>query len=322
MKANYIQLITLFLALTIAACQQEQPKAAEAENITAAEATSLLGVPLYAPEISGERLTKLQADYNAAQSDYEANPEDADNIIWLGRRAGYLWHYKEAVEHFTEGIEKHPEDARMYRHRGHRYITLRQFDKAIADFETAASLIEGTEDEVEPDGAPNEAGIPTSTLHTNVWYHLGLAYYLTGDFEAARTAYEACLAAAKNNDMHIATADWLYMTMRRLGQDTEAAEVLAPISEDMKIIENFAYHRRLMMYKGKHTPESLLTVAEGDDRSLNLATQGYGVGNWYLYNDEQEKAKATFEEVLQGQYWAAFGYIAAEAELSRLEAAG
>lgn len=290
---------------------------AEASNEP--EAVSLLGVLLHRPEMSPERLAQLEANYDAAKADYEAAPDNADHIIWLGRRAGYLWRYQEAVAHFSEGIEKHPEDARMYRHRGHRYITLRQFDKAIEDFEEAVELIEGKEDEVEPDGAPNAAGIPTSTLHTNIWYHLGLAYYLKGDFEAALLAYEMCLAASKNNDMHIATADWMYMTLRRLGLQAEADAILNPITEDMEIIENFAYHRRLMMYKGLSTPESLLAVDAGDDRSLNLATQGYGVGNWYFYNDEPEKAKSVFEEVLAGEYWAAFGYIAAEADLKRIQ---
>ncbi|MFK7845090.1 MAG: tetratricopeptide repeat protein [Rhodothermales bacterium] len=318
MKSNYIQLLALLIALSISACTTEQPQEAVAENTPIAEATSLSGTPLYAPEMAEERRVKLQADYDAAKQEYEANPDDADNIIWLGRRAGYLWQYKKAVSHFTQGIEKHPNDARMYRHRGHRYITLRQFDKAVADFEKAVILIEGTEDVIEPDGAPNAAGIPTSTLHTNIWYHLGLAHYLQGNFEAARAAYEACMAAATNNDMRIATADWLYMTMRRLGQAEEAAEILVPITEGMEIIENHAYHRRLMMYKGERTPASLLSVEAGDDRSLNLATQGYGVGNWYLYNDQPDKARAIFKEVLQGDYWAAFGYIAAEAELVRL----
>lgn len=312
-----IRLDLLFVLLILCGCQTEPPQEAVATKGAAPIVTSLLGTPLTPPAMSDERAAKLQADYDAAREAYNADPDNADNIIWLGRRAGYLWQYQEAVDHFTEGIEKHPDDARMYRHRGHRYITLRQFDKAIADFNKAVERIEGTEDTVEPDGAPNAAGIPTSTLHTNIWYHLGLAHYLKGDFEAALPAYEACLAAAKNNDMRVATTDWLYMTLRRLGNDEAAAAVLTPITADLELIENFVYHRRLMMYKGVHDPESLLTAEDGDDRSLNLATQGYGVGNWYLYNNQPQKAKAVFEEVLQGDYWAAFGYIAAEVELAK-----
>ena len=265
-----------------------------------------------------ERAAKLQADYEAAKVEYDADPTSADAIIWLGRRAGYLWQYREAIDWFSKGIELHPDDPRMYRHRGHRYITVRQFDDAIADFEKAVARIQGQEDQVEPDGAPNEAGIPTSTLHTNIWYHLGLAHYLKGDFESALAAYENCMEASKNNDMDVATADWLYMTLRRLNRGEEAAKVLEPITEDMELLENFVYHRRLLMYKGVIAPDSLLATEGGVNRSLDLATQGYGVGNWHLYNGNSETAKDIFGDVLEGEYWAAFGFIAAEAELYRI----
>ena len=56
-----------------------------------------------------------------------------DALIWLGRRNAYLGNYKDAIGIYTEGIQKYPNDARFYRHRGHRLITLRCFDDAIAD---------------------------------------------------------------------------------------------------------------------------------------------------------------------------------------------
>jgi tetratricopeptide (TPR) repeat protein len=212
----------------------------------------------------------------------------------------------------------------MYRHRGHRHITVREFDRAIADLEHAARLVEGRPDEMEPDGMPNRHDLPTSTLQTNIWYHLGLAYYLKGDFERALHAYQRCLAlaadlpvadpGAKSDDMYVATADWLYMTLRRLGRDAEAAAVLEPISSGMRILENDAYHRRLLMYKGELAPEALL----GDDGdALQVATQGYGVGSWYLYNGQPERAREVFEHVVGLGNWPAFGHIAAEAELRR-----
>ena len=82
-------------------------------------------------------------------------------------------------------------------------------------------------DEIEPDGAPNPAGIPTSTLHTNVWYHLGLAHYLQGEFEEALKAYKKCLEASTNNDMDVATLDWYYMTLKRLNRHEDAQALLA-----------------------------------------------------------------------------------------------
>lgn len=87
----------------------------------------------------------------------------------------YLGDYKQAIKIFTEGSVKFPKDARFYRHRGHRFITIRCFDEAIRDFETAAKLVKGKEDEIEPDGLPNARNIPTSTLQSNIFYHLGLA---------------------------------------------------------------------------------------------------------------------------------------------------
>ncbi len=146
------------------------------------EATSFLGEPLYPPDAIGRRRSP---DTRRQRRPGRPHPTDVDAIIWYGRRTAYLGRYRDAIRIYSNGIELHPEDARLYRHRGHRFISTRQLDKAIADFEYAAALIEGTDDEIEPDGLPNALGIPVSTLHSNIWYHLGLAYYLSGDYERA-----------------------------------------------------------------------------------------------------------------------------------------
>ena len=204
----------------------------------------------------------------------------------------------------------------MYRHRGHRYITTRQFDKARADFERAAALIRNTADSIEPDGAPNPAGQPRSTLHFNIWYHLGLTYYLQGDFAKALDAYTQCMAVSTNDDSIVATSDWMWMTLMRLGRKDEAARVLARITPRMDILENGSYHRRLLMYKGLDTPDALLDPAGAD--ATTIATQGYGVGNYYLVMGDRERARRTFTQVIAGSGWNAFGYIAAEADLARM----
>ena len=109
------------------------------------------------------------------------------------------------------------------------------------------------------------------------------------------------------------------MIHRRLGNKDAADALLPAVTEDMEIIENDSYFNRIMMYKGLIEPEELLFVDETiSDGSLELATQGYGVGNWYLYNGDTTKAIQTFQKVTEGEYWSAFGYIAAEADLVRL----
>jgi tetratricopeptide (TPR) repeat protein len=280
------------------------------------EATSLSGKPLVSTPSLGETRIRLEADLAKAQADYDRDRSSAEASIWLGRRLAYLGRYRDAIDAFSRGIAAHPAEARLYRHRGHRYITIRKFDLAIADLKKASQLIAGKNDEIEPDGAPNSAGIPRSTLQSNIWYHLGLAQYLAGDFAAALTSYrEGMLVSRVNDDMLVATSDWLYMTLRRLKRDGEARQVLDAIRPQMDVLENGAYHARLLLYKGLRTPESVLNLNTADD--IQIATQGYGVGNWYLVNGDRARASAIFDRVLAGKAWTAFGFIAAEADVTR-----
>ena len=275
---------------------------------------SFLGEPLPSPPFSESRRIDLEAKLATARADSEADPSDIEATIWLGRRLAYLGRYTEAIEVFSAGIDRHPAEPRLYRHRGHRFITTRQLAKAIEDLETAAGLIEGLPDQVEPDGLPNERGIPTSTLQSNIWYHLGLARYLKGDFSAALEAYEACIKVSRNPDMRVATSHWLYMTLRRLDLTQRAEEILVPITADLDVIENHEYQQLLLMYKGE-LEEGEIWPPSGD--GVTSATLGYGFGNWHLYNGRAAKADTIFRLVLEGDQWAAFGYLAAEAEIAR-----
>ena len=268
------------------------------------------------PVISDAARATFEKNLADARAEYVKNPNDADAIIWLGRRTAYLGNYAEAIDIFSEGHRKHPRDARMLRHRGHRWITLRQFDRAIRDLSEAAALIQGTPDEIEPDGLPNARNIPTSTLQSNIWYHLGLAHYLKGDFEKALHAYRECMKVSKNPDGVVSTSHWLYMTLRRLGRPEEAERVLEAISSDMDVIENAAYHKLLLMYRGEIAPEEL---ANENPATVDGTTILYGVANWYLYNGQPERARPLLQRVQSGPQWSAFGSIAAESDLSRLQ---
>lgn len=311
MMYKYFIICVIGLVTFISGCQSDMEVASEPDY----QAISALGDTLYALPLDPETTSRFKTNLASARANYNANPEDPEAIIWYGRRTAYLGNYNRAIEIFTEGIEKHPEDARMYRHRGHRYISTRQFDKAIKDFNRAVDLIEGTEDRIEPDGLPNEQDKPRSTLHTNIWYHLGLAHYLTGDFEEAISAYRACLEASTNDDMFVATSYWLYMALKRAGKDGLAGEVLEPIEHEMDIIENDSYHKLLLVFKGDFDEKSLL---DESSTPLDNATIGYGLGNWHYVNGRTQHAESIFRDVYRGSNWAAFGYIAAEVDLARL----
>jgi hypothetical protein len=291
-----------------------RPLAAQTDSI---EATSLLGRPLARPAMSTTARATAEANLAAARRAFEHTPADPDSIIWLGRRTAYLGRFQEAIAIYSKGIGQHPNDPRLYRHRGHRYLSTRQLALAIHDLETADRLTRGKADQVEPDGQPNARGIPTSTLQSNIRYHLGLARYLQGEFAQALPYYQRDVAAAVNPDMVVATSHWLYMTLRRLGRLAEAAKVLEPIRPEMEIIENGSYHRLLLMYKGLLPADSILTPADRGD-AVQDATVAYGVGNWHLYNGRPTEAREIFERILSMPQWAAFGYLAAEAEVARM----
>jgi len=259
------------------------------------ELVSPLGKKLYAHPATGEELIKLTTDLDEALKKLETNPEDPENIIMCGRRLAYLWRYKEAIEVYTKGIAKYPENAMLYRHRGHRYISMRQYDKAVTDLTKASQLNDHDFD---------------------IWYHLGLAHYLRGEFGRALEAYRKCLTASEDDDSKLAVSNWLYITLRRLGKKEEAEQVLEGISSGMAVVENQSYYSLLNLYQG--TKSEAEVEKEASASALDLATSGYGIGVWYLYNGKRNKAKQIFEKIVNTDYWPAFGYIAAEAELVRM----
>ena len=308
-----LSVVILFVAAPVAwlaADQATQPAAGKPE------ATSLLGKPLYPIQLAPDAKKTAEANLQKAREDFAKSPDSADAIVWLGRRLSVAGYVREAIDVYTKGIAKFPTDARFLRHRGHRHISVREFDKAIADLTKASQLVAGKPDEPEPSTADPKV-MSSETLHYAIYYHLGLAYYLKADFENALKVYRQCLAVAKgNDDQTVGVSDWLYMTLRRLNRTAEATKVLDSIVLGMKVKDDQQYYDRLQMYKGLKTPEELL---QKGGEPVAVATLAYGVGNWYLYNGKKAEARAVFEKIVTGPNWMPFGFIAAEADLARMK---
>ena len=269
------------------------------------EAVTLLGDTLTSPEL---KEGKSFDQFKSAQLNYFDNQDDPESLIWYGRRIAYLGYFKEAIKIFTLGIETYPKDARFYRHRGHRYISTRQYDKAINDFKKAVILIDQTIDQIEPDGLPNSKNIPLSTLHGNIWYHLGLAYYLKNDMNNALKAFTNRSVTHKYDDNIVSGGHWLYMINRRLNKIEESKAVVDQVNQEMNIIENMSYHQSCLFYKGL-LEESELVI---DEVAL------YSLANWYIYEkNDTLKAKEYYQELFKGNPFS-FAYIAGEADWVRL----
>ncbi len=266
------------------------------------------------PALSESTRIAFETKLAEARDQHDRAPKDPDGLIWLGRRMAYLGQYREAIAVFSKGIAQFPDDARFLRHRGHRLISIRCFDEAIRDLKQAARLTRNRPDEIEPDGLPNARNIPTSSLQSNIWYHLALAYYVQGNFKKALPAWKHCVDLSTNPDGLVSSTNWYYMTLRRLGRDKKAAKVLATIGDNLDVIENQDYLTLLQLYQGKRTEAELRTALDSGSNTLSNATLGYGFGNWLLYNGREAEAREVFSRILAGNQWSSFGFIAAEGE--------
>ena len=301
---KYLYLLSIVLILF--SCNTFQNQKKNNNPIQTIETITVLGDTLHSPEIKDG---KSFDQFKSAKTTYFDDQTNAEALIWYGRRTAYLGYFQEAIKLFTLGIKNHPNDARFYRHRGHRYISTRQYDKAISDFKKAVLLIDGKENQSEPDGLPNPKNIPLSTLHGNIWYHLGLAYYLKNDMENALKAFKNRSVTHKYDDNVVSGGHWLYMINRRLNKIDGSNAVLNEVHIDMDIIENMSYHQSCLFYKGE-LQESEMKI---DEVAL------YTLANWYVYEKhDTTKAKEYYQTLLETGNPYSFAYIAGEADLKRL----
>jgi tetratricopeptide (TPR) repeat protein len=228
-----------------------------------------------------------------AESALAADPRNVDRIIQLGVAQSGVRHYREAIETFTRGLRIAPQNALLYRWRGHRYLSVREFDRASEDLTRGARL--------------------DSTIY-GIWYHLGIVRYARGDFSAAVSAFSRALSIAPDSGERAGSTDWLWMSLSRAGRGTEAQALLDRRPDS--IPGGNAYVQRLRLYRGQVNPDSVFTPADTSD--ISVATLSYGVGNWYLVRGDTTRARQWFERSVASGGWPAFGFIVSEVELRRL----
>ena len=297
--------ISLIITQILISCSFNQMTNNDHLLLQTTETITLLGDTLISPII---KEGKSLDEFKSAQKIYFNNEDNSESLIWYGRRAAYLGYYQKSIDLYSEGIKKYPDDARFYRHRGHRYISTRQYDKAIKDFRKAIRLIDEKVDQIEPDGLPNKKNIPLTTLNGNIWYHIGLAYYLTNDMNNALKAFSNRSVSHKYDDNIVSSAHWLYMINRRLGDIEGADRIIDKVNSEMDIIENMSYHQSCLFYKGE-LKESEIII---DDVAL------YSLANWYMYQkNDTLNAKKYYQKLLKNGNPYSFAFIAGESDWIR-----
>jgi tetratricopeptide (TPR) repeat protein len=274
------------------------------------EATSLLGVPLMA-------LADTAGVLAAADAAVARNPRDIDTLLAAGVAKAGRWHYREAIALYTRAMSVAPADPRPWRYRGHRQISLRNFPAAIADLEHGRAL---------------------DTLSYDIAYHLGLAYYFSGQFDkaadeyarcmnqatvpallaldtTARRGFKACTTVATNDEDRVGIAEWRYRALIRAGRKDEAARLLATITPGMQVTMEGAYYLALLVSKGTISESAALDSLASND--LQHVTLMYGIAVRHLVAGDADGARAMFDAGARVGYWPAFGVIGSEVEVAR-----
>lgn len=279
------------------------------EEVAWPEAFALDGTPRLRPSLPEGVRQQRERELDAAISALRKAPDSLDAIVWVGRRLGYLGQFRDAVDNFTAGLQQFPTEPHLLRHRGHRYLTLREFEDARSDLRRAAAAIAGTEPEVEPDGQPVAGRPPHSTLHYNVHYHLGLACFCLRDFAAAEAAWRDCLAVAQNDESRVAALHWLWCALAQQGREAQANELLRALPATPDVVENVSYLQLCRLYRGEVDAATLRGSSE------RTAALDFGLAHFAFVRGERD-ARAQLEAVAERIDWPSFGVVAAEALLA------
>lgn len=224
-----------------------------------------------------------------------ADPRNVSTLIQLSIAQAGLRDYASALATLTRAMSIAPNDPLLYRWRGHRYISVGNYDRALADL-TRGNALDST--------------------NYDILYHLGVAHFMRGEFDDAARAFASAQRRAPNDNEIAGSTDWLWMALARAGRTADATRALAPITDSLKITSATAYWQRLKLYRGVVTPDKVLTPA--DTAAVQVATLSFGTGNWYLARGDTANARTWFQRAVDSRGWPGFGFLASEIELKRL----
>jgi tetratricopeptide (TPR) repeat protein len=208
--------------------------------------------------------------------------------------------YENAWKVFSQGLSLYPFDVQLRQQRARKHMVFHPW-QAISDFVLASRL--------EPS-------------NWEIWYYMGVAYFFLREYGQAQDAFQACLKAAqKTGDDIVPVLDWLWTIERQLGGDGEG--ILELFSLEMPIEEdNYAYYRRLMLYKGlldekDFYDEAVLVSREMGE--IDWVTQAWGLANYLRLKGEGERAVEVLKSIrARSKFTAAFAHVLTERDLGDL----
>ena len=132
-----------------------------------------------------------------AQRAVDADPLNVQKLITLGIAQAGARQMQEAVRTFTRALAIAPNNPILYRWRGHRNLSVRNFDQAMADLTRGYGM--------------------DSTVY-GILYHLGVLRFVRGDFNAAADAFRRAQPLAPDAGELAGSTDWRWMSLMRAGR--------------------------------------------------------------------------------------------------------
>ena len=228
-----------------------------------------------------------------ARAALDAEPRSIQRILALGAAQSAARQFREAIETYSRGIAMDSTSAELYRWRGHRHLSVRDWTRAISDLQRALAL---------------------DSANYGALYHLGIVHFAHGNFGEAARLFASAQRNPPNAGELAGATDWLWMSLMRAGRAADATAMLARRPDSLPV--DNAYRTRLRLYRGEIGVDAALTASDTAD--VQVATLGHGIGNWWLVRGDTVRARDWFARAVRSGGWPAFGFIVAEAELRRM----
>jgi hypothetical protein len=277
-----------------------------------------------------------------------ANPPrsipEPQRFMLAAKLRSYLGEHDAAIDVLTEGLQRHPTSPHLLRHRGEFLLTVMRLEEALEDFAAAEEVLGSMDDEIDfyrPQLVPEMERLilgrkaellvtPTpvdettlqhwrhaykGSLKSSVAYHDALASYLLGDMARAAERFRATLAIAVCDDTRSAATHWLYLSLRRAGDDAAAAALLDGTPADLAVNER-SYADLLDLYRGRVSAQELQErIAVLPPRAS--VTRAYGLGAWLVLEGHLARGVEVLRRLVTVGDRTAFGHLAATVDLAQ-----
>lgn len=310
------------LLLAVAACASHRVRLVVVTS-SVAETVSLLGDTLYGLPLDAEGGPARVRELTAAREQLARDSSDLRAQLRLARATAAMGRMREAVGLLSASAQAHFDNPRVYRERGELLLRLRQLDLAIGDFYKAGLLSLGKLllEPVQQSGDSASGAAPKlsfTALEYQVDFLLGYTLYCKGDYAEAYKVLAETVKAARSVEELSRALLWLFFAARRLGDGSEATNVLALVQPGWATDTHAAELEMLLAYRGVIASDSIQTrarAAKGEERAL----LSYGIAFFLqLQASRRDDAELWLERARSGGDWSSLSYLAAEADLARL----